>query len=448
MKMEQHQEQKPMTFWNAVQVVLILGFFCGVMALFIWFIVGPEAYGQEVHPVKVSFKKTVFPPDDPKVIQDTVFQGGLSIMDCQNMVIKGCEIIGELSIQSSYPEHGLRHIKFEDCYIHDATTDRLVMMGGSSISDIVFRKCVIVRCIGGTHIMYFSGGHWKGEYPPIDGIKIIGCEISIGPAGRHAVQFNGRFTNGVIKNNLIRHAQLCGISLIGCQDFEVAGNVIYGNNRGGIVLFDYASHWADRYNYYQTQDDIDKFLSEHQPNQRIDIHHNTIIQGPKQFSIDPWHKDNPAEYNHGAITINNAVHSGFTVTINGEKQDRQFDFPNEDIDIHHNIICTPNLRVIAFEHVHEATHTTFNNNLVYRPPDGKVPYVDNYYDLEEVKDNFFEDPEFLEGWPKYGHVDLCSKPDYDWKLFTTSFNPYTQVGYRHKVGKPLPIKIIQNEKEH
>lgn len=432
---------------------------------------------QDVHPDKMKYSKTKYLVENPLMIVDQVFEGGLSIMDCHNIIVKNCEIIGELSLTSSYPEYGLRNIRFEDCYVHDATTDRLLMMGGSAISNIVFKKCIFLRCIGGTHSLYFSGGHWNSDYPPVDGIKVIQCIIGITPAGRHGIQFNGRFTNGVIRGNSIYNSQLCGLSFIGCQNFDVSNNIIYGNNRGGLVLFDYAGSWAPYYNYYQTQEDIDEFLSEHQPNQNIDIHHNTIIQGPKQFSVDQWHSDDPQD-NHGAITINNGVHSGFKVYLPEPQPPRelerpnyieppepnwewmkgeepspnpadyiimQFNFPSANINIHDNIIVTPNKRVIAVSHEHEATHTAFTHNMVFCIKPG-IPYLDQFEHLKNTSGNWLQNPMFVHNknmLPKYDFVDLIKNPDYDWTKFKTSFDPYSWPGYVKKVGKPIKIAEAQ-----
>ena len=405
----------------------------GILMLFA--VVSGSGMAQGViHEERVTYGMTIFDP--PLIVKNEVFKAGLSIMDCHNMIFEDCEIIGELELNDSYPETGLRNIAFKKCYIHDSTTDRLIMMGGSAISEILFENCKILRCIGGTHVIYFSGGHWKPEYPPIGEITLKGCEIGISPAGRHVVQFNGRFIKVKVIGCTIYHGQLCGLSLIGVQDAVIKNNVFYGSNRGAIVIYDYASHWGPYYNWFETQADIDSFLSTHQPNQNIDVTRNTIIQGPRQFSVDPWHSDDPTD-GHGAVTINNAVHSGFTMYVDGEYVNKQFDFPSKNLRVFDNIIWTPNKRIMAIEHPYEATQTEFTGNLVYRPYPG-IPFVDHYTSLKAKTGNFLKDPEF-KSLPKYGFIDLGEDPNYDWSKYETSFDPWSAPGYHKKVGKTFKV---------
>jgi len=273
------------------------------------------ADAQEIHQEKVSYKKTTYEP--ALVVENQKFNGGLSVMDCRHMVFRNCEIVGELELSSSYAQdYGLWDIEFYKCWIHDSVTDRLIMLGGSNIGDIRFIGNRIERCIGGTHLVYMSGGHWLEGYPPISGIVFDQNYMALAPAGRHILQFNGRFVDGRITNNTFAHGQLCGLSLIGCQGFEVSNNDFYGSNRGCLVLFDYADSWAPYYNYFKTAGDVEHFLATHHPNQNIEICYNTFVQGPKQFSVDPWHSDDPQD-GHGAITVNNGVHSGFRVHVPG-----------------------------------------------------------------------------------------------------------------------------------
>jgi len=111
----------------------------------------------------------------------------------------------------------------------------------------------------------------------------------------------------------------------------------------------------------------------------------------------------------------------------------QFDFPTKNINIHHNIIWTPNARIMAIGHAHEASKTKFNNNMVFRPFPG-VPYIDWYGNLSEVTGNFFQDPEFRRR-PRYWHVDLGQTPDYDWSRYVTIFDPHSIPGAQRGVGK-------------
>lgn len=415
----------------------------------------------DVHTDPVSYSKT-----SGVYVKGDTFLAGLTIMDCQNMIFEDCEIVGYLNLNDSYPEIGLRDISFINCDFHDATTDRLVFLGGHNVSNLFFYGCTFKRCIYGTHIVYMSGGHWHKldpngmQWPPITNLVFMDCLFEFSPAGRHNLQFNGRFDTVHIIRCTFKHAQLNGISFIGVQNAVVRDCVFYGHNKGwGIVIYDYASGWAHLYNNFQTQEDIDRFREVHWPCQNILVERNTIVVGPKRFSVDPWHWDDP--YNRAGIMINNAVHSGFLIYIpdqdytpepdwdgpdwgiispNEDYIFVQFDYPSDNIVLKNNIILNFNKIMLDLEHEHEATQTSFDGNMIYAPPGGEIPWVRYHTSLESCKRNFYMDPEFngkgnKQGWPKYGFVDLCKDPDYDWTQFKTFFDPYSKPGVRFSKGK-------------
>lgn len=454
------------------------------IVLVLMFMLVAGAAAGEVYTEKVSYKKT-----SDVYVKDAKFLGGLSIMDCQNMIFENCEIVGLLSLNDSYPEVGLSDLLFLNCDIHDATTDRLVMLGATTASNITFQFCTFRRCIHGTHIVYMSGGHWNADWPPITNIVFMDCLFELNPASRHNLQFNGRFDGVKILRCIFRHAQLNGISLIGVQNALIKDCLFYGHNKGwGIVIYDYASHWAHKFNNFQTQEDIDAFRATHWPCQNITIERNTIVVGPKQFSVDPWHWDDPS--NRAGVMINNAVHSGFHIYVPDPEKGIilppvpegdfitpepdydgndwgpapagddyiyvQFDYPNDNLIIRDNIIYNFNKIMLDFEHPYEATQTMFDGNMVYCPPGGKQPpWIRHYGYLESCLDNFYMDPDFngkgnYYKWPKYGFVDLGADPDYDWTQFETFFDPYSKPGEELEKGmtvKPPESPIKEHGKE-
>jgi hypothetical protein len=426
----------------------------------------------DIHSDVVTYSKT-----SNVTVKGDVFQAGLTIMDCQNMVFEDCEIAGFLNLNDSYPEIGLRDILFLNCDFHDATTDRLVFLGATTASNIFFDGCTFRRCISGTHIVYMSGGHWHkldpngDQWPPITNIRFTDCIFEFNPAGRHNLQFNGRFKGVKIIRCLFRHAQLNGLSLIGVQDAVVRDCVFYGHNKGwGIVIYDYA--WPHLYNNFKTQADIDKFKEVHWPCKNILVERNTIVVGPNQFSIDPWHKDSPKD--RAGIILNNGIHSGFLIHVPDEpgppiirKWDYtpepdwnwdvrppgddyifvQFDYPYENIVIKDNIILNFNKIMLDFQHEHEATQTSFDGNMVYTPPGGMLPWIRYYGSLESCTKNLYRNPLFPgTGWPKYGFVDLGKDPEYDWTQFKTFFDSYSPTGQMLQKGALPKPKIKEQGK--
>jgi hypothetical protein len=157
---------------------------------------------------------------------------------------------------------------------------------------------------------------------------------------------------------------------IGVQNGRFNNNISYGHNRGsGIVIYDYASHWAPYYNNYATQADIDEFKSCHHPCQNIIVDHNTFVVGPKQFSKDAWHYDDPTD-GHPAVLLNNAVHSGFKVYVpneppatGGKYVEIKFDYPTKGIHISKNILHGPSPNLIDIYNAHEAAETDLLFNM-------------------------------------------------------------------------------------
>lgn len=383
----------------------------------------------------VSFKKAIHNKDNPMVLKGDKFLGGLGLMDCHNMIFEEVEIAGYLELNSSNPEIGLKNIWFNKFNLHDAnyggSYKKLMFMGGSNIDGITFSNGTVIRCIAGTHAMYFTGGHWgikdkEGNlYPPVRNITINNVSAALTPGGRFLIQFNGRFDGVIVSDCLLPHGQLGAISSIGVHNGIYRNNTIYGCNRTPIVIFDYASHWASQFNWFQTEEDIQAWLESHWPNQNIDIYGNTIIVGPHRFSTDIWHKGDDPTKNFPAIEINNAVHSGFDYyDKNNVKHtvESGWEYPNKNIVIDHNKIWTPNEKVIDIKHTHETSETMLLNNEAWSEKTG-TPWVAKCGQLKACYGNKVKEPHFIQGLPIYDFIDMDADPTYDWSKFQSAFNP-------------------------
>jgi hypothetical protein len=409
-----------------------------------------EKVGNTVH-LSGEFKgpmgigKLINDPSNPLVIDGhdmATIIGGMSIMDCHNVIFKGIKFIGPVELNDSYPEIGLRGIAFERCSV-EYGHPRGVFMGGHNIQDITFTECSFFYTIGGTHVVYMTGGHWRDDYGPVKNIDFRRCVFGYCPAGRNTLQFNGRFDGVRVEDCLFMHAQLNGITAIGVQNGVFKNNISYGHNRGsGIVIYDYASHWAPYYNHFKTQADIDAFQAVHHPCQNIIVDHNTFVVGPKQFSKDAWHYDDPTD-GHPAVLINNAVHSGFSfydpelaknVTHPG------FEYPTKGIHIAHNILHGPSPNLIDIYNAHEAAETDLLYNMGWVTGAG-VPCIGKCPKVKTNKGNFIKNPDF-EQPPRYGWVNLTTSPHYDFSQHHSDFNAFSWPARVAGVGAPVDYEQV------
>lgn len=219
---------------------------------------------------------------------------GVSIQDCQMVTIRNCEIDGPVTLNNSNPSIGLTDITLENCYIHGTGSTKPIFAGGYTYSGLKILGCKIEDSFDSTHLIYLSGGHWKGSIGqlPCSNIVIQGCTIQRNPKGRNCIQLNGRFSGVSIVDNVIRHAQLNGIMLIGVQNCKIARNTIYGNNRSCLVIYDYidGAYWdADN------AEDMMLWTQCHHENKNILVENNTMLVGPTQWCVSSTHKDDPQD---------------------------------------------------------------------------------------------------------------------------------------------------------
>ncbi len=112
-----------------------------------------------------------------------------------------------------YIMHDLHDLLIENCVVHDNTHSHGFYLGCTygwpTNTNITVRNCIMYR------------------------------------NGRHGFQHNGRVKNLILENNIIHSNKLGGISLIKLGDYNptaiVRNNLIFNNNKQGIVLFIYES---------------------------------------------------------------------------------------------------------------------------------------------------------------------------------------------------------------
>jgi hypothetical protein len=344
--------------------------------------------------------------------------GTISIMDCHNIRIQDLTVWGGIMqtvhLSDSYPEFGLHNIHLDNVEVRYGSK-RGIFMGGHNISDITIENCLVHETIYGdtTHGIYLSGGHWRPEYPPIRNVKILNTKVHHS-GGRHGIQLNGRFSGVEIKKCKTFFNELAGISLIGVQDCTVSESIIWGNNRQGLIIYDYFDH-----NYWDITDEasVAHWKGCHHPNQNITMLNNTILVGPKQWKMDEWHNNTPA--NKAAVLVN---------CNNGA------DFPElkpSNLYIRDNVLWSKDDVMVKYGHKFDAKATVMEGNMcwagdkipkVYAPGDPGswgIEYL-NIHASTHFKQNMVMDPEFSQ-LPEYDFIDLIEAP-FDFSM------------HSHKVG--------------
>ena len=367
----------------------------------------------------------------------------LSIMDVHNLTVRNLSVWGgnsqAVSLDDSYPSVGIRNIHLENIKVRYGAS-RGIFMGGNNIEGIYIDNCEVQEtCYGDTtHNIYLSGGHWNPDYPPIRKVRIRNtmCKYT---GGRHDIQLNGRFDDVVITGNKLYHAELAGLSLIGCQNVLVAENEIYGNQRQGIVLYDY---WDDHYFDITDPESVEKWKGCHHPNDRILIRNNTIFVGPTQWHKDFYHNNKP--YKHGCILVNNNIN------------DLGIPYRQHQIGFLNNVLVSPWSPILRFGGTLEAIACYAHGNLMWTEDEWKapcieLPYGDGSYSIDWLqenapkwyKDNVILDPQFVQR-PEYQFVDRTKTPHFNFGVdHQTKADLYSQPAAALKKGKTYNKNLMK-----
>jgi hypothetical protein len=368
----------------------------------------------------------------------TYLRKGLGIESCGYLKVKSMEVnrgsMGNVHLSNSYKDTLLQGIELEDLYVPNAN-GRGIFLGAYRCRGLRIRRCHIPYNTYGTHGIYLSGGHWSNSTEPIMDTKVIGCNIGFGSASRWAFQANGRFQYLSIEDCTLPHYQLGGISLKGCRDVFIHNNLMYGSNRGiGVSIHDYAEQWAPYYNNFETDEDQAAFLATHWGSERISIVRNTMIVGPKQFPVDPYHKDDPLA-GHPVVQINNQVQG--TPWL----KDIFPSFLTKTVYIIDNVMWSPNGNMVEPWNEEEAMETHVIGNMAWCPD--KPPYIGQFGRVGELANNTWEDPDFNQ-LPNYDFVDLGVEPNYDFSKFRTSCDAFSMRAYQNHKGKIYPVPVLGN----
>lgn len=342
--------------------------------------------------------------------------GNISITDCHNIILENVDVWGgnmhAIYLEDGYPEVGLKNITLDRVRVRHYK-QRGIFMGGHNIRGIYIKGCDVQDSVFDgpeTHGIYLSGGHWRADYG-VEDVHVTNTKVAYS-FGRHGIQFNGRCRKFHIEGCTLFHNEMAGISLIGVQDAVIRNNQIYGNNRQGIVVYDY---------------DHNKFARH--ANRNIRIFENSIVVGPYQWKKDAYHNSQPTQCAAVAVNCNLGA----------------FGMKPKDIRIERNVIWTPTDRTFAFTNAWDALAVSVSENMVWANGDMPMVYAPSgVYDLPfldknattHYRENIYEAPRFVQK-PEYEHVDLTLGP-YNFENHVSEADLYSFEAYARGIGAKIP----------
>lgn len=289
---------------------------------------------------------------------------GITIWESSYLVWDGFEVDGSV-YEDGYGEgvklHLSQNLTLKNLYIHHHGTG---IHGFQDLHDLTIEDCV-VSDQRDAHGIYLGARDL-----PNTNITVRGCRLYRNE--RHGFQHNGRVTNLIVEQNIAHSNDLGGLSLIeGMSDSIARNNLIFNNNKQGIILYDY-------------DDSTPGILPYDQNNNLIE---NNLIWGGKYS----WNgQDNPTYY--PAILFNDAT----------EAQQVKM----ENNVIRNNILVMHSDVVLSFRQRKLFTTTVIKDNIIYNPerPDRILELEEGvFYDFDGfqqsspfVTGNRFEEPDFAD----------------------------------------------------
>ena len=293
-----------------------------------------------------------------QVVLQTPDGEAINTWKCSYLTFDGFELTGHVVNSYGIQMHYSKHIMMKNIYSHH---HKIGIRGFEDLHDISIENCVIADNEG-SHGIYLGSRDL-----PNTNITVHGCRIYRN--GRHGIQHNGRVTNMLLEKNIVHSNELGGFSLVlGTSDSIVRNNLIFNNNKQGIIFYDY--------------DDSTRPIADQNNNL---VENNIIWIG--QYS---WNgSTNPTYF--ASILFNDT-----TETQQGKM---------ENNIIRNNILVTHSDAILRFKQQRFFDTTTIEDNLLYNPK-GSARVLDlegTKYDFEEfqslsssISGNVFEDPNFVD----------------------------------------------------
>jgi len=359
---------------------------------------------------------------DPSTMKQVpVGWGGISINKSSHIIFENFKVMGRSQANIELLDSDYITIRFCEA----SRSNKHGLFTGGSFHHLTIEACKFYEHMYGStasHGIYVSGGHWDPNKAPVRDVVIRYCESYYN--GRHGFQFNGRGENITIENNTFHHNVLGGISLIGPRKVSVKNNLIYKNNKQGVILFTYLDGA-----YWDPNDPISlaHWKATHWTIEDVVIENNTIFMDDTPWYDDEWINYHP-EYHAGVYLVDT---SGLLP-------------PYDDIVIRKNIIYNHSKSVVNFANkAHFAGTSVYDNFfLASGEPEAAgyegfkpVPHLESAYPIKWHDNVCGADPAFVNLTP----TKLIDK---SYKLLDFSDPQYTKFDDNFLLQNNSPVWAV------
>jgi len=288
--------------------------------------------------------------------------GGISINESSHILVENFQVQGRCLTNVELMNSNHIQVRFIEAF----RSNQHGLFTGGSFHDLTIEACKFYENIYGSsasHGVYISGGIWDPELPPVRNIIIRYVESYYN--GRHGIQVNGRVENVSIENCNMHHNILGGLSLIGARNMRITDNLMYKNNKQGIILYTY---FDDAYWDPDDPESVADWKKTHWTIENVEIFNNTIFMDDVPWYDDQWVSYNP-EWHAGIIL---AETSGLLP-------------PYDNIVIHHNIIYNHSKMIVNFATPENFDGTRVISNLFLSAEDPEAAARDGLLLIEDLE---------------------------------------------------------------
>lgn len=355
----------------AGKVVLVRGGYYGMAAddgnrLNLTYLNGAPGAPIEIrgYPGETVMLDAFLEPFDPLAIPFSMKTswGGVCFNKCSHILVENFQIMGcaMWNVGVTDSDHiTLRFIEASRAAKHGLFT-------GGSFHHLTLEACKFYEQMYGpqaSHGVYISGGHWDPALPPVRDITIRYVESYFN--GRHGIQFNGRIENITVEHCNLHHNVLGGLSLIGVRNALVQRNLMYKNNKQGVIMYTYFDH-----SYWDPEDpeSLKHWKETHWTIENVDIENNTFFMDEIAWYDDEWINYNPTY--HAAIYM--YEESGYLP-------------PFDNINIHRNIVYNHSKMLVNIRNEDAFKSVTGFNNLCLSTGHTEAVSCDCSYPVKELE---------------------------------------------------------------
>lgn len=288
--------------------------------------------------------------------------GGISINESSHLLLENFYVSGRRQCNIEILNSNWIKIRF----ISSRRSDKHGLFTGGSIHHLTVECCKFFEQMYGStssHGVYISGGHWNPELPPVHDVwlRYLECYYN----GRHGIQLNGRIENVLVDHCNLHHNVLGGLSMIGVRNARVHHNLMYKNNKQGVILYTY---FDEEYWDPNDPESVEEWKATHWTIEDVQIDHNTIFMDEIPWYIDEWTYYKP--------TYHAGIYMADTTGLLP---------PFKEIYIYNNIIYNHSDMVVKFHNNEHVLGTMSFLNLLYSAYHPEAVECKNLYPIPIVE---------------------------------------------------------------